>query len=106
MSGGFRSRSAGGDDKRGGAPKKSARPARRAQQGGGRQGPQGPQGSQQRDRRPVERKDTGVDKPRVAAFDVLRRVSEDDAFANLTLPKLLKDRKISGRAVIVPHDGK
>lgn len=97
MSGGFRSRSAGGDDKRGGAPKKSARPARRAQQGGGRQGPQGPQGPQQRDRRPVERKDTGVDKPRVAAFDVLRRVSEDDAFANLTLPKLLKDRKISGR---------
>ncbi|WP_041631814.1 RsmB/NOP family class I SAM-dependent RNA methyltransferase [Corynebacterium maris] len=94
MSGGFRSRSAGGDSNRGGAPKKSARPPRRARQGGGRQRSKGPQ---QQDRRPVERKDTGVDKPRVVAFDVLRRVNEDDAFANLTLPKLLKDRKISGR---------
>ena len=32
------------------------------------------------------------DVPRRAAFDVLRAVSERDAYANLTLPALLRER--------------
>ena len=63
-----------------------------------------------RDRRP-ERRDHRVQKPaaprrrpraeldpaRRAAFDVLRAVSERDAYANLALPALLSERGISGR---------
>lgn len=37
------------------------------------------------------------DAPREAAFEVVLRVARDGAFANLTLPKLLKERKIKGR---------
>lgn len=39
----------------------------------------------------------GVDKPRVAAYDVVRRVAVEDAFANLVLPKLLRTLKLTGR---------
>ena len=35
--------------------------------------------------------------PRAVAFDVLRRVDADDAFANLTLPRALSANKLSGR---------
>nr|WP_255450472.1 transcription antitermination factor NusB [Skermania sp. ID1734] len=35
--------------------------------------------------------------PRIAARDVLRAVRERDAYANLVLPKLLRERGISGR---------
>ena len=38
-----------------------------------------------------------LDPARRAAFDVLRAVSERDAYANLALPALLRDRGISGR---------
>jgi 16S rRNA (cytosine967-C5)-methyltransferase len=38
-----------------------------------------------------------LDPARQAAFDVLRAVSERDAYANLVLPGLLRDRGISGR---------
>ena len=38
-----------------------------------------------------------LDPARRAAFDVLRAVSERDAYANLTLPVLLRERGISGR---------
>lgn len=38
-----------------------------------------------------------LDPARRAAFDVLRAVSERDAYANLTLPALLRERGISGR---------
>jgi 16S rRNA (cytosine967-C5)-methyltransferase len=38
-----------------------------------------------------------LDPARAAAFDVLRAVSERDAYANLALPALLRDRAISGR---------
>jgi 16S rRNA (cytosine967-C5)-methyltransferase len=38
-----------------------------------------------------------LDPARRAAFDVLRAVSERDAYANLALPALLRERKISGR---------
>ena len=38
-----------------------------------------------------------LDPARQAAFDVLRAVSERDAYANLVLPTLLRERRISGR---------
>ncbi|MFF0813883.1 RsmB/NOP family class I SAM-dependent RNA methyltransferase [Rhodococcus sp. NPDC003318] len=39
----------------------------------------------------------GVDKPRLAARDVLRAVRERDSYANLVLPALLRERGIDGR---------
>ncbi|WNG89884.1 transcription antitermination factor NusB [Mycobacterium sp. ITM-2016-00317] len=44
---------------------------------------------------PMKRKP--LDPARQAAFDVLRAVSERDAYANLALPAILRDRGISGR---------
>ncbi|KQT89110.1 rRNA cytosine-C5-methyltransferase [Marmoricola sp. Leaf446] len=38
-----------------------------------------------------------VDAPRLAAYDVLVAVREDDAYANLVLPRLLRERAITGR---------
>lgn len=38
-----------------------------------------------------------LDQARRAAFDVLRAVSDQDAYANLALPAILRDRAISGR---------
>ena len=46
-------------------------------------------------KRPPRRKQ--LDPARRAAFDVLRAVSERDAYANLALPALLRDRGITGR---------
>ena len=40
---------------------------------------------------------TPLDPARRAAFDVLRAVSERDAYANLALPAILRDRNITGR---------
>ena len=37
------------------------------------------------------------DAPRRAAFDLLRAVAERDAYANLVLPELLRDRHLEGR---------
>lgn len=48
----------------------------------------------QRRRRPAR---TRLDPARRAAFDVLRAVSERDAYANLVLPALLAERGITGR---------
>ncbi|OBC13472.1 rRNA cytosine-C5-methyltransferase [Mycobacterium sp. 852013-50091_SCH5140682] len=53
------------------------------------------------DKRPPQRKRqprrTPLHPARRAAFDVLRAVSERDAYANLALPALLTERKIEGR---------
>ncbi|MCL1900757.1 MAG: rRNA small subunit methyltransferase B [Promicromonosporaceae bacterium] len=38
-----------------------------------------------------------ADAPRNAAFDVLRQVEASDAYANLVLPPLLRERRIEGR---------
>ena len=38
-----------------------------------------------------------MDPARLAAYDVLVAVREDDAYANLVLPQLLRDRRIEGR---------
>lgn len=71
MSGGFRSRSRGGDKP---APKKQVR--------------------KEAERfRPTR----GIDPARQSAYDTLRRVSADGAYANLTLPGLLKQRRIVER---------
>lgn len=64
--------------------------ARRQQPEQTKQQPERPE----RQRRP-ERQE--VDAPRLAAFDVLREVSERDAYANLVLPNMLRQRRITGR---------
>ncbi|GAD84135.1 putative RNA methyltransferase [Nocardia asteroides NBRC 15531] len=46
---------------------------------------------------PRKRRGEPVDAAREVALDVLRAVRERDAYANLVLPKLLRERKISGR---------
>ncbi|SEG84106.1 16S rRNA (cytosine967-C5)-methyltransferase [Nonomuraea solani] len=51
----------------------------------------GGRGRAQRPRRPAR------DPARNAAFDVVRAVDERDAYANLLLPRLLRERGISGR---------
>ena len=107
MSGGFRSRSTGGDrperreaapGKRDGGEKRSdARPGRKPsgqQRRGGRQ-QRRPDHPKRNDR--VFVRDTGVDEPRQVAYEVLRRVNGEDAYANLTLPRLLTARTLDGR---------
>src|SRR5215813_2416237 len=51
--------------------------------------------TQRPNKRPPRRKP--LDPARRAAFDVLRAVSERDAYANLALPALLREREITGR---------
>ena len=46
---------------------------------------------------PAGRRRVRLDPARKAAFDVLRAVSERDAYANLALPAILRQRGISGR---------
>ncbi len=78
MSGGFRSRARSNRQE----PAKQA-PKQRVQK------PQKPQ--------KPRRNTAGVDKPRLLAFDVLTRVREDDAYANLILPRMLRERNITDR---------
>ncbi|GAB2674104.1 16S rRNA m5C967 methyltransferase [Gordonia jinhuaensis] len=47
--------------------------------------------------KPAYVRDKAVDEPRAAARDVLRAVRERDAYANLVLPKMLRERHITGR---------
>ncbi|MBF9326745.1 RsmB/NOP family class I SAM-dependent RNA methyltransferase [Mycobacteroides chelonae] len=49
------------------------------------------------DARPKERARHKLDPARQAALDVLRAVSRQDAYANLALPALLRERGITGR---------
>ncbi|WP_078311889.1 MULTISPECIES: transcription antitermination factor NusB [unclassified Mycobacterium] len=49
------------------------------------------------DARPPERARRKLDPARQAALDVLRAVSRHDAYANLALPALLRERGIAGR---------
>jgi 16S rRNA (cytosine967-C5)-methyltransferase len=46
--------------------------------------------------RPAERS-RRADPARQAAYDVLRAVADQDAYANLVLPRLLRERRVSGR---------
>ena len=47
--------------------------------------------------KPRRQRRTPLDPPRRAALDVLRAVSDRDAYANLVLPTLLRERGITGR---------
>ena len=83
MSGGFRSRSAGRRDDK--PVRKQARKETAKHSGG-------------RTRYTVKGRPAGIGDPaREAAFEVVLRVARDGAFANLTLPGILRDRNISGR---------
>lgn len=100
-SGGFRSRTKRGAaaDKQGGTPKRESgqhreghRPPRtNPQRNNTRTNPQRTNNTHHRPRR------SSVDPARVVALEVLRRVSEDDAYANLVLPGLLKEEGVRGR---------
>ncbi|QNG18903.1 rRNA small subunit methyltransferase B [Rhodococcus triatomae] len=75
-----------------------------SQGGGGGRGRRGTNrpGQQGRNTRPrqARRPDpalASLDQPRLAARDVLRAVRERDAYANLVLPGLLRERRIDGR---------
>lgn len=54
-------------------------------------------GPSRRDRTEPKIRDKSVDPVRATARDVLRAVRERDAYANLVLPKMLRERHISGR---------
>ena len=114
MSGGFRSRSKSGDKSPAGKPQDAHKSTgakgrggrQQRQQRGGRGGQHRGRQAAARDQRPGKRQEggliqvalaAGVDAPRAVAFDVVRRVSEDDAFANLILPKALRKQKLKGR---------
>lgn len=66
--------------------------------GGPRRGPERrPRPAGQGGQKPHRPRRVQLDPARRAAFDVLRAVSERDAYANLALPALLAERGISGR---------
>ena len=99
MSGGFRSRSRGGQDpqkqdpqKRADAPAKAAKVRKAAPQ---RSRPQG--GNRPPAKKQATRSFPGLDAPRLLAHEVLTRVREDEAYANLILPRLLRERRIVDR---------
>jgi 16S rRNA (cytosine967-C5)-methyltransferase len=46
---------------------------------------------------PKRYRPTSKDPTRLAAYDVLKAVREDDAYANLVLPRLLRERGLEGR---------
>ncbi|WP_333716696.1 transcription antitermination factor NusB, partial [Gordonia sp. (in: high G+C Gram-positive bacteria)] len=70
---------------------------RRPRKGGGDS--RGPRDSRPRDQQPRDKKlrDKDIDVAREAARDVLRAVREQSAYANLLLPRLLRERRITGR---------
>ena len=82
MSGGFRSRAAGRRDNQ---PKRGTKPGRKQGQ------------RARREARPANASVRIGDAAREATFEVLVRVHRDGAFANLTLPAVLRERKVTGR---------
>lgn len=93
MAGGFRSRSKSGDK-----PTSTSTSRTKGAKDGGRKQSQPRQQRRSPQQRQVRRfVEAGVDKPRAAAFDVLTDVRVNDAYANLVLPALLRDRRITGR---------
>ena len=84
-------------------------PGRAAADGGGRLGPRrprprrrdagvtGPPAARPRQARPRRAQARGRTCPARVAFDLLRAVDERDAYANLTLPALLRERGLDGR---------
>ncbi len=81
MSGGFRSRSAG---------RRQAQPAGKEQKAG--------KAPAKKPRYSVKGRPASIGDPaREAAYEVILRVTRDGAFANLTLPGVLKDRRLGSR---------
>lgn len=91
-SGGFRSRTKRGAaaDKQSGTPKRESGTPKR-------EGHRPPRTNPQRNNTHHRPRRSSVDPARVVALEVLRRVSEDDAYANLVLPGLLKEEGVRGR---------
>ena len=83
-SGGFRSRARSGQPQRSGNRQVQSRKRRAPHE-------------KQQDRNRKHQAPAGVDKPRLVAFEVLNRVSDDDAYANLILPKSLRQAGLKGR---------
>ena len=63
----------------------------------GRRPGQGGQGPRQRSRSAPSQRSRAADPARDVAFEVLRAVREDDAYANLVLPVLLRRRGVDAR---------
>lgn len=85
---------------RGGAGRDGAGRGGAGRGGAGRGGrPQDTSNHRQRETRSflAAAKAAGVDAARAVAFDALRRVENDDAFANLILPKALHSARVEGR---------
>lgn len=82
--GGFRSRARSGQPQRPGSRQAQSRK-------------RGAPHEKQQDRNRKHQAPVGVDKPRLVAFEVLNRVSDDDAYANLILPKSLRQARLKGR---------
>lgn len=106
MSGGFRSRSKSGDRREDHA--ESGRNGERLHKNGparsGRGGRRHRERDQDRNRRGGHGRDffedarrIGLDAPRAVAYEVIFRVHDADAFANLTLPKALRAQQLTGR---------
>ncbi len=74
---------------------------RRGPGGGGKSSGENPRGQNPVRKQGGERRSSGqriiIDPVRAVARDVLRAVRERDAYANLVLPKMLRDRRIEGR---------
>ncbi|MGS2805091.1 RsmB/NOP family class I SAM-dependent RNA methyltransferase [Nocardia sp. MW-W600-9] len=85
---------AGGDAARGGKRPASERGGSQAGRGSERRSADRPDPSVPS---PRKRRGEPVDPAREVALDVLRAVRDRDAYANLVLPKLLRERKITGR---------
>lgn len=94
MAGGFRSRS----NKGGSEPQRTPDGRKRPAQANDKRAPQRPR-RQRRDTEGIVGAGTqlGVDKPRLVAYETLQRVNQDDAFANLVLPKALRQHRVEGR---------
>ncbi|MFP5336172.1 MAG: RsmB/NOP family class I SAM-dependent RNA methyltransferase [Actinomycetes bacterium] len=57
----------------------------------------GPRGPRRRSAQAPSQRSRRTDPARQAAFDVLRAVEADDAYANLVLPTVLRERRVRGR---------
>ena len=106
MSGGFRSRSKSGDRREDHA--ESGRSGERLHKNGPARSSRGGRRHRERDQDRNRKgghgrdffEDTrriGLDAPRAVAYEVIFRVHDADAFANLTLPKALRTQQLTGR---------
>jgi 16S rRNA (cytosine967-C5)-methyltransferase len=84
-------------EQRGGQRRQGGQGGRGGQSGQGGQQPGARRGPRARTAAAPAQRRRGGDPARTAAFEVLRTVDESDAYANLVLPPLLRERNIRGR---------